>query len=69
MGAGSISVAVMTPDQERAAIVAWLRGQHDRNLKFHHEAGDQGSRDYHLFRAACFGGAADAIERGDHKGE
>ena len=72
MGAGSISVAVMTPDQERAAIVAWLRGlkkKADDNLQ---EAVDE--RNFEgvaalLVAVEFIPEIADAIERGDHKGE
>ena len=81
MGAGSISVDVMTPDQERAAIVAWLRKRERevslyaglsfwqrvkitwrKDLSFRQVFGTQ-------IISRTFGFIADAIARGDYKGE
>ena len=55
-----------TAEDERAAVVKWLREQHDMRLRLHNEATTIEGKDHNLFRAATYGGAADAIERGDH---
>lgn len=57
-------------EAERAAIVVWLRGQHDKHLEFanHYQVGSP-SHWEHLGNAATFGGAADAIANGYHNGE
>ena len=59
-----------TPDQERAAIVAWLRGQADE-FEQESRSGDftlgyraEAETQYSIIRKLAL-----AIERGDHKGE
>ena len=67
MGAGSISVAVMTPDQERAAIVAWLRKGHE--IEFGITLPLNFAMFLRRYLNERLGTIADAIARGDHKGE
>jgi len=70
MGAGSISVDVMTAKQERAAIVKWLRRKEDAQKDFGRGAKGQEAKDYFFAKAFAFGHAAASIECGDHhKGE
>ena len=52
--------------QVEEEICAWLRAQHDWRLRLHNESVTPEGRDNNLFRAATYGGAADAIERGDY---
>lgn len=53
----------MTAEDERAAVVAWLRRREEECENILHSEFHDGSR-------AAFGVAADAIENGDHhKGE
>ena len=58
-----------TPDQERAAIVAWLRGQDSVCDCFAREEGECACGGWDGYKRTYPSTLADAIERGDHKGE
>ena len=62
----------MTAQEERAALVAWLRLESERAHKAAVEAAQSGDDDYcaiYVHTSAANALAADAIERGDHTKE